>query len=97
LISSQAPNGGYKGLVEPADGILGMSRNLLDPSVIDYKVGPILNYKLFDGKVTTSTKFAFYLSKPPLISHVDFNVIGVESGNIKDGMTLTDADYLTLD
>ena len=95
MISSQAPNGGYKGLVEPADGILGMSRNLLDPSIIDYTVGPILNYKLLDAAVTTSTTFAFYLNKPPLLSHVDFN--GYIPGNIRGGMTLPDADFLTLD
>jgi len=57
-------------------------------------MGSILNYKLLDGGSTTSTVFAFYLSKPPLISHVDFN--GYEPGNIKLGMALTDADFLTL-
>jgi hypothetical protein len=94
LISSQAPNGGYKGLVEPADGILGMSRNEQAPTIINYTMGSILNYKLLDESVTTSTVFAFFLAKPPALSHVDLN--GYIPGNIKVGMALNDADWLTL-
>lgn len=81
LISSQVGINGYTGLMEPVDGILGMSRDIVPPEY-DYEIGPLFVKALSYAGYTQYNVFSFYLEGPGDVSFIDFN--GFMQDHIKD-------------
>jgi hypothetical protein len=52
---------GYAGIVEPVDGILGMSRDIVPEKYGDYELGPLFVKALSATGHSQYDVFAFYL------------------------------------
>ena len=80
LIESQKGVGGYAGLTEPVDGILGMSRDEA-PEEYNYTVGPLFVKHLKDADITEFNVFSFYLVGIDETSFIDFS--GYDKANMR--------------
>ena len=78
-----------RGLREPIDGILGMSRNrpfFLAPGEGN-QTGPLYIEALYNADVILANKFSFYFTEPSQISWVDLGE-PIAGNNLKQGPSL---------